>query len=45
MICVYVTHEQNAHLEQLSAETRVPKSVYVREALDVIIERYPLRLD
>ena len=37
---VYITEEQDQKLKELSRRTKVPVSVYIREGIDLIIERY-----
>jgi predicted DNA-binding protein len=44
---IYINGEQLEALKRLSQRTKVPQSVYVREALDLLLEKYSeqLRLD
>jgi predicted DNA-binding protein len=44
---IYINGDQLEALKRLSQRTKVPQSVYVREALDLILEKYSeqLRLD
>jgi predicted DNA-binding protein len=44
---IYINEEQLDALKKLSEKTKVPQSVYVREALDMLLERYSdqLRFD
>jgi len=44
---IYINGEQVEALKRLSEKTKVPQSVYVREALDMLIEKYSdqLKLD
>ena len=48
---VYITEEQDQKLKELSRRTKVPVSVYIREGIDLVLERYEsllpgqLRLD
>ena len=44
---IYIKGEQVEALKRLSEKTKVPQSVYVREALDMLIEKYSdqLKLD
>ena len=44
---VYMKGEQLEALKRLSEKTKVPQSVYVREALDMLLEKYSdqLKLD
>ncbi len=37
---IYIKSEQVEALKRLSEKTKVPQSVYVREALDLILEKY-----
>jgi len=37
---IYVKSEQVEALKKLSEKTKVPQSVYVREALDMLLEKY-----
>lgn len=37
---VYITAEQNELLKQLSQKTRVPVAAYIREGIDMVIERH-----
>ena len=44
---IYINGEQLEALKRLSQRTKVPQSVYVREALDLLLEKYSdqLRFD
>jgi len=44
---IYIKGEQLEALKRLSEKTKVPQSVYVREALDMLLEKYSeqLKLD
>jgi predicted DNA-binding protein len=44
---IYIKDEQMEALKRLSEKTKVPQSVYVREALDMLLEKYSeqLKLD
>jgi predicted DNA-binding protein len=44
---IYIEDEQLDALKRLSQRTKVPQSVYVREALDMLLEKYSeqLKLD
>lgn len=44
---IYIEGEQVEALKRLSQRTKVPQSVYVREALDMLLEKYAeqLKLD
>ncbi len=37
---IYINTEQVDALKRLSEKTKVPQSVYVREALDMLLEKY-----
>ena len=37
---IYITEEQDQKLKELSRSTKVPVSVYIREGIDLILERY-----
>ena len=37
---IYITEEQDRKLKELSRRTKVPVSVYIREGVDLILERY-----
>ncbi len=37
---IYINGEQLEALKKLSEKTKVPQSVYVREALDMLLEKY-----
>ncbi len=37
---VYINGEQLEALKRLSEKTKVPQAVYVREALDMLLEKY-----
>ena len=37
---IYLDIEQVERLKKLSAQTRVPQAVYVREGLDFVLNRY-----
>ena len=41
---IYIKDEQLEALKRLSEKTKVPQSVYVREALDMLIEKYSEQL-
>ena len=41
---IYINGEQVEALKRLSERTKVPQSVYVREALDMLLERYAEQL-
>ena len=44
LVSVFLEKEQEARLTKLSAKTRVPKSVYLRDALDLALEKHEKRL-
>jgi predicted DNA-binding protein len=37
---IYITEDQDQKLKELSRRTKVPVSVYIREGIDLILERY-----
>jgi predicted DNA-binding protein len=39
-ISVYLEPEQAAELEALTARTRVPQQVYIREGVDAVLAKY-----
>jgi predicted DNA-binding protein len=41
---VYITEEQNERLKQLSARTKVPVAEYIRQGIDLILEKYAEQL-
>jgi len=41
---IYIKSEQLDALKRLSEKTKVPQSVYVREALDMLLEKYAEQL-
>lgn len=41
---IYIDNEQIEALKRLSQRTKVPQSVYVREALDMLLEKYSEQL-
>jgi predicted DNA-binding protein len=41
---IYIKDEQIEALKRLSEKTKVPQSVYVREALDMLLEKYSEQL-
>jgi predicted DNA-binding protein len=41
---IYIKDEQIEALKRLSEMTKVPQSVYVREALDMLLEKYSEQL-
>lgn len=41
---MYIKGEQVEALKRLSEKTKVPQSVYVREALDMLLEKYSEQL-
>ena len=41
---MYIKDEQMEALKRLSEKTKVPQSVYVREALDMLLEKYSEQL-
>jgi predicted DNA-binding protein len=41
---IYIKGEQVEALKRLSEKTKVPQSVYVREALDMLLDKYSAQL-
>jgi predicted DNA-binding protein len=41
---VYITSEQSEKLKQLTERTKVPTAAYIREGIDLVLERYKDRL-
>jgi predicted DNA-binding protein len=37
---VYITPEQDERLKQLHAKTKVPVAEYIRQGIDLVLERY-----
>jgi len=37
---VYITEEQNEHLKQLNDKTKVPIAEFIRQGIDLILEKY-----
>ncbi|MCP4602651.1 MAG: ribbon-helix-helix domain-containing protein [Proteobacteria bacterium] len=37
---IYITEEQEQKLKELNKRTKVPVSVYIREGIDLVLERY-----
>jgi hypothetical protein len=37
---VYITPEQDARLKQLHARTKVPVAEYIRQGIDLVLDRY-----
>jgi predicted DNA-binding protein len=37
---IYITEEQERKLKELNRRTKVPVSVYIREGIDLVLERY-----
>jgi predicted DNA-binding protein len=44
LITIYLDLEQLEKLNQLSAKTGVTKSVYIREAFDLVLKKYDKQL-
>ena len=44
LFSAFVEKEQEARLDKLSAKTRVPKAVYVREGIDLALKKYEKQL-
>jgi hypothetical protein len=41
---VYITPEQDAALKQLNAKTKVPVAEYIRQGIELVLEKYRDRL-
>ena len=41
---VYITAEQNERLKQLSQKTRIPVASFIREGIDLVLERHKKHL-
>ena len=41
---VYITPEQHALLKQLHDRTKVPVAEYIRQAIDLVLEKYKANL-
>lgn len=41
---VYLDSEQVERLKNLSATTRVPQAVYIREGLDLVMDKYEKKI-
>ena len=37
---IYITPEQNEQLKQLNSKTRVPVAEYIRQGIDLVLEKY-----
>ena len=37
---VYITHDQNSMLKMLNQKTKVPVAEYIREGIDLVLERH-----
>ena len=37
---VYITPEQDAALKQLNAKTKVPVAEYIRQCIELVLEKY-----
>jgi len=41
---VYITAEQNERLKELHARTKVPVAEYIRQGIDLVLEKYAEKL-
>ena len=41
---IYITEEQDHRLKELSQRTKVPVAVYIREGIDLLLERHQDKL-
>jgi len=37
---IYITEEQNERLKQLNKKTKVPVAEFIRQGIDLVLERY-----
>jgi len=41
---IYITPEQNAQLKLLNQKTKVPVAEYIRQGIDLVLEKYRAQL-
>jgi len=41
---IYITPEQNAQLKLLNEKTKVPVAEYIRQGIDLVLEKYRTQL-
>ncbi len=41
---IYITPEQNERLKALNAKTKVPVAEYIRQGIDLVLEKYKSQL-
>lgn len=41
---IYITPEQNERLKELNARTKVPVAEYIRQGIDLVLEKYKAML-
>ena len=41
---IYITPEQNERLKQLNEKTKVPVAEYIRQGIDLVLEKYKAQL-
>jgi predicted DNA-binding protein len=41
---IYITPEQNERLKELNAKTKVPVAEYIRQGIDLVLEKYKAQL-
>ncbi len=41
---IYITPEQNERLKELNARTKVPVAEYIRQGIDLVLEKYKAQL-
>lgn len=41
---IYITPEQNEQLKALNAKTKVPVAEYIRQGIDLVLEKYKAQL-
>ena len=44
LVSIYPEKEQLKRLDRLSAKTKVPKAEYIREGIDLVLNRYKKQL-
>ena len=41
---IYITPEQNERLKELNAKTKVPVAEYIRQGINLVLEKYKAQL-
>ena len=44
LVSIFIEKEQEVRLDKLSTKTRVPKAAYVREGIDLALEKHERKL-